>query len=185
MRLFIAIDLSEKQKQQVHSLQQRLSGFLDGVKWAPPHGMHLTLQFLGEVKEERVPETVQAMEETAVSAAPFNLRFGKAGVFPVPHRARVLWVGLLDGSSQVEEIASTLEKALLRHGFTIEQREYRPHLTLGRLRYPLPRAKIAQYLEQELHFTTEPATVGGIALYRSELFRQGAVYTALRRIFFG
>ena len=97
MRLFIAIDPSAEQREGLQSLQQRLAGSLDGVKWARPEGLHLTLKFLGEQEEDLIHEIIAAMEKAAALTTPFNLQFGQAGVFPSPQRARIIWTGVRSG----------------------------------------------------------------------------------------
>ncbi len=185
MRLFIALDLSERQKEEIQLLQQRLHSYLKGVKWVRPPGLHLTLKFLGEVEPGRVTGIVESMETAAAQTGAFKICFGGSGVFPTPHRARILWLGMREGFGPVTAVAGSLESNLAEKGFPAEKRRFTPHLTLGRLREPLPVEMIQQFLDEERSFFTAPAPAEGITLYRSDLSRHGAVYTAVQKILFG
>lgn len=185
MRTFIALDLAAGQKRQLYELQQRLARYLHGVKWTGRQGLHLTLKFLGEVGEECVPALLKALEEAAATTPVFTISFKGTGVFPAPHRARVLWAGVGEGAAPVSSLAAALNSSLAGQGFAPERRPFVPHLTLGRLRYPLPTAQIERFLLEEKNFSTGRAVAAGATLYRSDLSRQGPTYTALGTILFG
>ncbi|MEW5785339.1 MAG: RNA 2',3'-cyclic phosphodiesterase [Bacillota bacterium] len=181
MRLFIAVDLTERQKKEVHILQQRLSGELGGVKWVREQGLHITLKFLGEVDPGRFKDLDAALSLVSSEAYLFQFCCGGVGVFPAPARAKVIWTGLREGAAALISVAALLETRLQSIGFPAEERPFRPHLTLGRLRYPLPVTNINRIIEQESAFGTEPAAAGAFTLYQSRLSRQGAIYDALRK----
>lgn len=185
MRLFIALDLSGKQKNELHRLQQKIKGHLEGVKWVNPEGMHLTLKFLGEVEPARIAAIVEAMQEAALSVEPFDFSFGGGGAFPSPQKARVIFAGLREGDGKVAALASSLEAALAKKGLPAETRAFTPHLTLGRLRYPLPGEKINKFMAEMQTFSTGQSRARAITLYRSRLSRQGATYSMQRQIKIG
>jgi len=184
MRLFVAIDPSAEQQEQLHRLQRDLSGSLDGVKWIPPAGLHLTLKFLGEQEQDLLPVIMEAMEEAAPAVAPFTLQFGRIGVFPSPQRARVIWTGVTAGADEIDTLAHSLEAALVGKGFLAERRPFKAHLTLGRIRRPLPGQQLQPLLKARTSFTTKGAPVQSMRLYQSHLSSRGAHYTALKEIFF-
>lgn len=179
MRLFIAVDLSKEQKKELGLLQQRSREYLPGVKWAAPEGMHLTLKFLGEVDESVLPAIKAALAESAQGMNPFFFLPGGVGVFPDPRRARVVWAGITEGAEEFAAAASSLEDPLAALGFAKEKRPFTPHLTVGRLRYPLEEALIRRFLSHEAAFKGSREKAAGLVLYESRLDRQGAVYTAL------
>lgn len=185
MRLFIALSLSEKQKNELHRLQQSINGYLEGVKWVSPEGMHLTLKFLGEVEPARIEAIVEAMAEAALTVEPFDFSFGGGGAFPSLQKARVIWAGLRGEVGKVAALASSLEAALVQKGFPAETRAFTPHLTLGRLRHPLPGEKINKFIAEAQTFSTELTRARAITLYQSRLSRQGATYSVLRQMKIG
>lgn len=184
MRLFVAIDPSAEQREQLCLLQQRLSGSLDGVKWIPPAGLHLTLKFLGEQEQDLLPVIIEAMKEAVPAVNPFALQFGRIGVFPSPQRARIIWTGVTTGAGEIGKMAGSLEAALAGKGFSAERRPFKAHLTLGRVRRPLPEKPLQHVLRAGASFATERAAVQSICLYQSRLSSRGAQYTALKEIFF-
>ncbi|MGB4564854.1 MAG: RNA 2',3'-cyclic phosphodiesterase [Dethiobacteria bacterium] len=184
MRLFIAVNLSPQQQKEVDLLQQRLKKDLQGIKGVPRENLHLTLKFIGEVPEEKLDAIVQGMQESLAGGKPFPLQLGGMGVFPSVERARVLWLGVNQGAASLAECARRLEKALACRGVSMEQRPYRPHLTLGRMRRPPAAEEIAGVLERERDFRTAETMVESIVLYQSLLFKTGAVYRCLQEIYY-
>ena len=185
MRLFIALSLSEKQKNELHRLQQSLKSHLEGVKWVNPEGMHLTLKFLGEVEPARIAAIVEAMKEASPAVEPFDFSFGGGGAFPSPQKARVIWAGLRGEVGKAVALASSLEAALGKKGFPAETRDFSPHLTLGRLRYPLPGEKINKFMAEMQTFATEHSRARAMTLCQSRLSRQGATYSIIQQIKIG
>ncbi len=182
MRLFIALDPSTGQREKLQELQMRLARSLDGIRWVRPDGLHLTLKFLGDHDESMVPLITAAMRRAAASANSFELQFGGAGVFPSPRRARALWSGIHRGAAEVKNLAARLERELAPKGFPFENRPFRAHITLGRVRRPLPEKELERLLEAESSFATGPAGAESMRLYESRLTRQGAMYTLLKEI---
>ena len=115
------------------------------------------------------------MDTVAGGGAGFTLGLSGVGVFPNPHAARVLWVGVDDPSGACAPLARDLEFALAPLGFTPEKRAFRPHLTLARFKNP------ARVQEEVLEYKPEPVSfeVTQITLFQSRLRPEGAEYMAL------
>lgn len=124
MRLFIAVAADEKIKAAAVSAVARLRRAADGYRWVDPRDMHVTLRFLGEVADEKLPEIEALMRRAAASAAPFELAYGGVGAFDSLEDPRVVWIGLSGGTAPMEALTKILERD--------EPRPYAPHLTLGR-----------------------------------------------------
>ncbi len=99
-------------------------------------GFHLTVQFIGDTDEDEVPGVSAAIEEVARSARPVEVAYVGLGAFPNPGRARVVWAAVREvGETGVlEAIARDLGRVLARLGHPPETRDWRAHVTLGRLR---------------------------------------------------
>ncbi len=175
-RLFIALELSEQQKNEVNRLQEKIKTYMEGVRWVKPEGLHLTLKFLGETDENCLDQIKKAMDENTALLKQFEVAYGQGGVFPSPRKARVIWIGLKKGSEEVSELAGGMEKALSRLGFEPERRSYSPHLTIGRARSPLPENIVRRYLDRENNFSTTASTIQGATLFESKLSPRGATY---------
>jgi 2'-5' RNA ligase len=149
------------------------------LKWVRPESMHLTLKFLGDVDPARVPEIEAALAAAAGAAPPFSLNARGIGVFPGMRKPRVLWMGLEGQLDRLAALQAAVESELARVGFPAEERPFKAHLTLARikapLRIPLSEALLSEAGEGE----SGPFPVERICLFRSELRPAGAVYTRL------
>jgi 2'-5' RNA ligase len=148
----------------------------EGLRWEErPDHWHLTLQFLGPVS--RLAPVVDALAGAAAGCRPFPFRFGGAGAFPTPRRARVVWLGATEGEADMVRLAGAVGAALFPVGHEAERRPFRPHLTLARLKVP---GDVGPVLEAIGSGAVGPAfTVGEIVLYESRLAPQGSTYTVL------
>lgn len=126
MRLFIAINFDEKTKTALWGVAQRLKENAVSGNFTHRENMHLTLAFIGETK--KLPLVKAAMAE--ITAAPFDLHLRGLGSFKRPGGG-ILWLGV-EKCAQLARVQAELTRSLYQKGFPVEQREYRPHLTLGR-----------------------------------------------------
>lgn len=185
MRLFVAVDLEEAVLERIAALQAELragAGVAD-VRWAASEGFHVTLRFLGEVPDRRLPAIIEAMEEAASQEGPFTARARRVGAFPALRRPRVLWVGI--ESAELRRLAEALEQALSKRGFPREERPFTAHLTLARLRSLRGWEDLEGRLKGVLEEDFGSSRVEELVLYRSQLRPSGAVYTALERVSLG
>ncbi len=137
MRLFVAVDLPDEARQAIAVRQKlwagRLSKSKDGLKLIEPARMHLTLLFIGEVPEARVPAIVESMNAPA-GMAPFDVTLGGLGVFPPRGAPRVLWIGISDGAACLERLQYEIAERVRAVDIAFDDRPFHPHLTLGRWR---------------------------------------------------
>ena len=180
MRTFIAIEIPETVKVELAKLQAKLRRTGAEVGWANPDTIHLTLRFLGETEERQLDQVKQLCANTAAEFHPFTLRFKDTGYFPNYRQPRVLWVGLAGEMEVATQLQKRLEEQVIEMGFDHEDKPFKPHLTIGRVKSsknvkPLV-AKADMYVLPELSFE-----VGELVLFKSELHPAGARYTALAR----
>src|SRR5215471_17897075 len=103
---------------------------LPDLRWVDPHGIHLTLAFLGELSDEQLAEAIRAAEEAAQKAIPFEYRLKGLGTFGSPQQPRVVWMGVEDlpsgqiQGSPLQQLHRVLSKALALHGFEVEKRPF-------------------------------------------------------------
>jgi 2'-5' RNA ligase len=131
MRLFTAIDIPDEVRARLRSLLDRLRP-LAHMRWSPVENLHVTTKFIGEWPEPRLNE----VEGALASLPPHGLveiAVQGLGWFPNPQRPRVFWAGVKGGES-LEAVATDTESALAAIGVPVENREFRPHLTLARTR---------------------------------------------------
>jgi RNA 2',3'-cyclic 3'-phosphodiesterase len=181
MRLFIALELSEEQRRELTEFQARFKNHFSGVRWIKPEGMHLTLKFIGEANQAGVESISDVVSNVVQSEQPFNLVYSGCGVFPAPGNARILWVGLSQGAEITSKIAETLDSSLSFLGFKKERQQFKPHLTIGRIRQPLESKLIYEFLNSGEDFNTSPGRVSSLTLFESNLTSHGAVYSVVCR----
>jgi 2'-5' RNA ligase len=183
IRSFIAIELPPEIKLALETLQAQLkSPDQTWVKWVDPHGIHLTLKFLGNVAADRIDDIIKAMREAAGGTPTLHLALKGMGVFPNLRQVQVAWVGLDGELEQLRQLQQRIEVNLARLGFTRESRPFTPHLTLARLRdrasaeerQAFGRSVAGASLEADYAFE-----VTAIGLIKSKLTRAGAVYSQL------
>ena len=173
MRLFIAIDFEEL-RDYFKELQQQLPD-VPQAKATLPKQFHLTLKFLGDVPDNKLPEIKERLSK--VSFTPFTLKLGSIGVFPDEHFIRVVWVGLEDHKA-VEELQQGIDD-IFEQMFKREKR-FHPHLTLARIKF-LPQESKQAYVEALKKITVEPkeAKIGSFKLIKSTLTPEGPEYEVL------
>lgn len=180
VRCFIGLPLPESWQAGLGRVIQRLSGtFASRIVWTRPGNGHLTLKFLGNVEQARLPDLVQALG--AVAFAPFALALGRAGFFPPPGKGspRMLWAGLSLGQAESARLAAQVEQALVPLGFAPEPRPFAAHLTLGRVKAV---ARDDDWTEFERALAKERwpvAEVSGFVLWQSLLGPGGPQYSRL------
>jgi len=171
MRLFLAVPLTEEARHAiVHHLRCSLARPLPG-RPVRPELWHLTLRFLGEVEEVGCDRIVREMDSTGLGPA-FSLRWGALGAFPRPRRANVLWLGAEQGEAEAESLAAAVEEAVEAAGFPPEDRPFRCHLTLSRIR---PDQDVTAVLDAVPSLGVAMA-VDRVVLYRSHLGPGGPRY---------
>jgi len=172
MRLFVAIDLPDAIKDELDTLRANVPG----ATWAKRQAFHLTLRFLGDqILQERLNPIMTALETVRVS--PFEMTLQGVGRFPPAMRgaARVLWVGIAPQPA-LAELYDRIEQALTTVGFSREVNNFRPHITLARLKTSNPTRDINALLERHATFQAGPMRVDEFALFSSVLTAQGSRY---------
>jgi RNA 2',3'-cyclic 3'-phosphodiesterase len=132
MRLFFALPLPAEVKERLRpSLEAARNAGGEGVGFTRVSQIHFTLAFLGE---QPSADAALSAGEALRDHEAFELAIGGAGAFPNTARPRVLWLGVTEGAAQLIVAAQRLRRALQSGGLAVEERPFRPHLTVGRVR---------------------------------------------------
>jgi 2'-5' RNA ligase len=148
-----------------------------GLRWEQRERYHLTLQFLGPVRE--LAPVVEGLAAAVADREPFSFRLGGAGAFPKPGRARVVWIGAAVGGDELVRLAGAIAGGLKPVGYEPDRQAFHPHLTVARLKVPDNVADVLAAMGSEA--VGEAFTVGELVLYESRLSPKGPTYTALER----
>jgi 2'-5' RNA ligase len=182
IRAFLAIELPDSLRLGLAQVQGELKRSRADVRWVRVDNIHLTLKFFGNVPEEEIEVLAQAARQAAAEAAPLQLQATSAGAFPSPQSPRVVWLGLGGDVLPLTQLFYRLEKAFAALGHLPEGRAFNPHLTLGRVKSPANRDKLARMLEKMPPVDWPPFEVKELILFQSVLSPQGSKYTPLKVI---
>ncbi len=183
MRTFIAIEISEEIKNAIDLYAAPLKREKAKISWVKPSNVHITLKFLGEVSSEKIPEIYDSLVRCVMGKKPFEIEVTGTGGFPNLKRPRIIWVGLKKGSEELKNLAASIDNELRKIGFQKEKREFKPHLTIGRVKYIDDIDRFVKKMNSE-EFKGGIFTAEEILIMRSELKPTGAVYTKLHSIKF-
>ena len=182
MRVFIAIDIDEQIRKGLGRLQNEMRSKVDikkgDVKCVNPDVMHLTLKFLGEIKDVQAVDVCNITKDVAGRHTNFELEMETVGYFG-GRSARVLWVGTGQNSENLLQLQSDLEHELASAGWPGETRKFSGHLTLCRVRNSKAGVKLAQMTERYKDFKLGTVSADSVSVYQSQLTPKGPVYTVL------
>lgn len=137
MRLFLGLELASATADEIHSAIGPMRDAEPALAWVSARKLHLTLKFLGEGDESRVAALIVAADRVAAAHRPFEMDLGGVGAFPNFRRPRVVWLGVAR-EPRLELLHHDVELAAADLGYEVEGRPFRPHVTLARVRAPLP-----------------------------------------------
>lgn len=177
IRVFIAVELPEEFQDRIREIQSGFTGFR--VRPVRPDHVHITLKFLGDVKESNVPDIVDALDNFGGVA--FDARIAGVGAFPKPSRARVVWLG---AEGEFGVLHDRVESALSPFKFKKDRRDYRPHATLARVKH-MPADQKDEFKAvldglKDAHVGT--MRVDRIQLKKSTLTPEGPIYETLHEV---
>jgi 2'-5' RNA ligase len=179
VRLFLAINLAPEVRREVTAATASLRDSAPELAWVREPLLHLTLKFLGDQPPERVDDIQGALASVSGRHRELLMTLGGIGAFPNFRRARVVWMGVGE-EPRLELVHHDVEVACEALGFEVEGRAFRPHLTLARVKQPLPEKQV-RALSRHAKRTDYKSDfiVRSIDLMRSDLSADGPVYTTL------
>jgi RNA 2',3'-cyclic 3'-phosphodiesterase len=176
IRTFICLEIPESIKERIEKLQRELRQMEAQVSWVKPVNIHLTLKFLGDVPQAKIPTVSAAVNRATGSCSPFQVTVGEAGCFPSPRNPSVLWIGISQMPDTLRRLRDALEDELAREGFERESKKFNPHLTIARLRNPRRAKPVAEALLAR-GFADESFQADEVIVMRSQLSPHGSIYT--------
>jgi RNA 2',3'-cyclic 3'-phosphodiesterase len=176
MRLFTAVDLPEE---MVLRLERLISALRPEalINWSPLDNLHITTKFIGQWDDARLEELDAALSSLAARPS-FEVELKNLGWFPNARAPRIFWIGV--HGEALNQLARDTEEKLVPLGIARESREFSPHLTLARIKTPVPLQRLHVRIDD-----MQPATLGHFpasqfALYRSDPGSNASIYRKLR-----
>ncbi len=177
LRLFIGVPLSMRSLRAVANaasdLQARSSSSNFDLRWVAPARYHVTLAYLGWSKPEVVPAVLDAVKLAIAGHKPFEMRCAELGGFPSLAKAKVLWAGINDRMGELASLAKKVSVACADLGFAMDEREFRPHVTMARIEGQADLVKLVQ--ESPAHVFSK-SSVESLILYKSSVESNASEY---------
>ena len=180
MRAFIAIEVPADIQSELAAIQQDLKSVTNSARWVAPESIHLTLKFIGETPEHRIPEIDAAL--IGLTWKPFSVSVRGIGFFPGTRSPRVVWAGL--EAPSMEGLAQQIDTRMERLGFEKEKRAFRPHITLARAKDMRIHSSLVTAAEKYEEHNFGSFTADRFYLIQSTLKPSGAVYHRLKEYLF-
>ena len=181
LRTFLAIDLPSALHSAIGQNLRTVKRELPGLSWSKTENLHINLKFFGETAESQVDQIREAVEPAITNSSPFVIELKGFGVFPDYRSPRVLWIGLGGALDSLSALAECVERAVAPLGFPQENRPFRPHLTVARVKKD--HREVGRVLDSlgvlADPFPCGPLPVERISLFKSDLRQTGPIYTKL------
>ena len=179
IRSFIALPISDSVRDQLAVIQRKLKETGAHAGWVEPANIHLTIVFLGDVFASQLPPVSAVLEEAAGQHAPFEVSVSGLGFFGSERSPRVVWAGVEDAGGRLEPLQRQVAQGVRGLGLKLEDRPFRAHLTLGRVRSRRGVEGLTSLLRSARNTSFGSVTVDRILLMESRVAHQGVRYSAL------
>lgn len=180
MRLFIATSFPSEVLGDLNARVSRLKPRLPAASWVRPETQHLTFAFLAEQPETLIDQLAPPLAKALQSVPRFDAFLNGCGFFPHPRHARVGWVGLQPEEKFVA-VAQAIREVVAKNGVELDRADFRPHLTLMRIRDRWPPASIELFSHSLRDYRSSQFNVGEVTLFSSQLNPNGAIHTPVRK----
>jgi 2'-5' RNA ligase len=182
IRTFLALDLGAKIRKKLVAVQEELAEAMAEVKWVEPDNLHVTLLFLGEVNDRELPGVCRAAQQAVAEMPSFTVSVETLGCFPNTRRPRVVWAGIGQGMQEICRIHDALESAMLEQGcYRREERQFTPHVTLGRVRSEEVNERFAPAIQEHRVWSAGEVAVNEVLVMSSQITRHTPSYSVLSR----
>ena len=186
IRAFLAIVPPEDVLEAMSRLQAKIIKEISGrISWTKPQAQHLTLKFFGDISAEDVNNISCAVQNRLASGSALNFKIGTLGVFPDARKPRVIWCGVGGDVEKLALLQFELDGDFAGLGFPQEDRPFRAHLTLGRIKDVHGLTGISEVLTRHIEYNAGEFACREIIMFQSKLTPQGAVYNKLAQYSFG
>lgn len=181
IRAFIAVEIDETLRHKLGMLLREFQKNKCDVKWVKQENFHLTLVFLGDILSETVEQLKSTLQKAVSELQPFEIEIKGVETFGHPKHPRVIWAGV-EPIHQIQQLYNVVSTELTILKLPIEEREYTPHLTIGRIRSTRGLKHLIDIIETYKTHIFGTSTVDSIVLMKSVLHSTGPVYSILKKI---
>jgi len=177
-RIFIGIPVKVNLKTVVEMIQTTVDAPYGNVKWVYGKNLHLTLAFIGDVDEAKLKVLSDELKSLNLGQ-PFNAVLSYTGLFPTAENPNVFWLGIDKGKERLKDIVEQIHGILKKYELPIDEKDFIPHVTIGRVRKNKELWKIGTNSYLNAVFSPSRFLVDSIHLYESEMTEKGVKYTTI------
>jgi len=181
MRFFIGIFTTKRLEDHVNKIKNELSDVVMG-KWVEPQNLHITLQFIGDVKESKRINLLYNLEEISKNFSPFTVAYTGVGAFPNTSKPRILWIGISKGASSLKVLANKIIKTNAKSGIEPDTKPFYPHVSICRI-HEITSNKIYPFMRKHKDIFFLEEEISKIALVKSSLTSVGPIYTIVQEFY--
>jgi len=151
------------------------------VKWVEPGNMHLTLKFLGNTETSLIDNIKTQLDKVSNNYNPIESSLGNLGGFPNLKKPKVIWIDLEKNRERLITLAGEIDTSLFEIGFKSDNRPFKPHLTLGRIKTEDDLERLTDYLSN-YKLGKKDIIFDSLSLIKSTLTNDGPIYKTLHTI---
>lgn len=181
-RTFVAIKISFSKQTVVLINNIKFSLKDEKIKWVENRNVHITLFFLGDVDEKVIDKIGNKLTTTLKEFKMFNLKCRSIGVFKNINNPKVLWFGINE-SDNLSQLKSEIDRVFRGYGFPIEDRDFKPHITIGRMKFVNTKSRLVRLIEKYKEIEIENIKISEIVLYESKITSKGSDYMILKSFY--
>ncbi len=175
MRTFIAIELSEEQKNKLATLQNEIKKAGMDAKIVEKETLHITLKFLGEINLNELEIVKESLKEAVKDTKKFSFIIKEVGAFPSIAKPRVIWAGIENGRDELISLATKVSEKVIVKEF--DSKPFSAHITVARLRSEKHIAALPEIIKNFEEFDFGETTVNEVKIKESKLSPEGPDYT--------
>ena len=181
LRTFIAVPVAPELASRARVLIDKLRLSTAKAKWVEAKNLHWTIKFLGDIELRETAAICKAVSAAVAPFTPFDVEASGAGAFPDPARPRTVWLGMGQGSEEMISLHDAIERSLEPLGYRAENRRFRPHITIGRVRQSTAEGiqDLGRLVQENADFDGGLTSVDEVTIFSSELGRDGPTYDPL------
>ena len=177
IRSFLAIELSDALKAEVRSFVEKIKERYPDFRFTQSESWHLTLHFFGELNTGQIDRLKVRLAPVIQNLSPFIISLAGFGAFPSFRNPSILWLGVSTRTDELNVLKLKVDQALREVHFSIENRAFKPHLTIARRKSRTSLPSIS--LPADIFSPKAEQEVRHVTLFQSILTPSGAHYRPL------
>lgn len=184
IRTFLGIKIPKNITDKIEKIQKEIENLGVDAKFVEKENLHFNLKFFGSRKTEETEKIKKVVKNAVPKFKKFELEISRIGVFPSKSAPRVLWLGVAE-DKELEKLYDELENQFEKIGITKENRPFKAHLTLCRMRSDKNKENLIEKMSEYEHKSFGKFLVDELVLVQSKLSPKGPTYVDLGKFRLG